>query len=137
MRTDVSTVRPMRHEQEAGGSAQINVGRAVLQDLDLVETLAELQDHVERLTLCILDIQIQELPMRLWWYTIGVPSHQIWLLCMIAHTMTCYHEQHQYTWIFSTYFFEFFGSDDQFLSWTQTICKNLYTTIYLTFIFLL
>jgi len=55
----------MGHQEEAGGPAWRNVGRVVLQYLDLTETLTELQDHVEGLTLGILDIWIEELPMRL------------------------------------------------------------------------
>ena len=55
----------MRHQHEAGEPAQRNIRRAVLQDLDLVETLAELQDHVEGLTLGIPDVWFEELPMRL------------------------------------------------------------------------
>lgn len=51
MHADVGTIRPMGHQQGAGGLAQRNIGRAVLQDLDLAETLAESQDHKEGLTL--------------------------------------------------------------------------------------
>ena len=39
------------------------IGKAVLRDLDLAEALAEQQDHIECLTLGILDVQIEELPM--------------------------------------------------------------------------
>lgn len=56
MHAYVSTVLPIRHQQEAGGPMRRNVGRAVLQDFDLAETLVELQDHVEGLTLGILDV---------------------------------------------------------------------------------
>ena len=63
--TDVGTVRPMGHQQEEGGLVWRNVGRAVLQDFCLTETLAQLRDHVEGLTLDITDIRIDELPMRL------------------------------------------------------------------------
>ena len=38
----VGIVRPMGHQQEVGGLAPRNVGRVVLQDLDLTETLAEM-----------------------------------------------------------------------------------------------
>lgn len=67
-----------------GGLAQRPIGRVVLQDLDLAETLAELQDHIEGLTLGILDVWIEEFPMRLQHHTIGVLSHWMRLLCMIA-----------------------------------------------------
>lgn len=42
MHENFGTVQPMRHQQEAGGPTWRNVGRAVLQDLDLAETLVEL-----------------------------------------------------------------------------------------------
>lgn len=57
MHADVGIVRPMRHQQEASGPVRRNIGRAVLQDLDLAKTLAELKDHVEGLTLGILDVR--------------------------------------------------------------------------------
>ena len=60
MHIDVGTVRLMGHQQEAGEPARRNVGRVVLQDLDMVETLVGLQDHIEGLTLGIPDIQIEE-----------------------------------------------------------------------------
>ena len=42
MHTDVGIVRPIVRQQVASGLAQRNIGRVVLQDLDLAETLAEL-----------------------------------------------------------------------------------------------
>ena len=65
MYADVGPVQPMGHQREAGGPAQRPVGRVALWDLDLAETLAELQDHIEGLTLGIPDVRIEELPMRL------------------------------------------------------------------------
>ena len=56
--------------------------------------LAELQDHIEGLTLGIPDVRIEELPMRLQRHTIGVPSRWMRLLHMIAQAVTCYHEHH-------------------------------------------
>ena len=56
MHADVGTVRHLRHQQEVGGPAWRNSGRAVLQDLDFAETLAELQDHIEGLTLGISNV---------------------------------------------------------------------------------
>ena len=41
------------------------VGRAILRDLDVAETLSALQDQVEGLTLGILDVRTNELPLRL------------------------------------------------------------------------
>ena len=71
-----------------------NVERAVLQDLDLIETLTKLLDHIEGLTLGIPNVRIEELLMRLQHHTIGVPSHWMRLLRMIAQAMTYYHEHH-------------------------------------------
>ena len=65
MHTDVGTIQPVVCQQVAGGPAQRNIKRVVLQDLDLAETLAEVHDHIERLTLGIPDIRIDGLPMRL------------------------------------------------------------------------
>ena len=56
MHADVGTIRPMGHQHEAGEPMWRNVRRAFLQDLDLTETLVELQDHIEGLTLGILDV---------------------------------------------------------------------------------
>ena len=41
------------------------VGRAVLCDLDVANTLAVLQDQIEGLTLSIPDVRTDELPLRL------------------------------------------------------------------------
>ena len=41
------------------------VGRAILHDLDVFETLAVLQDQIEGLTLGISDVRTDELPLRL------------------------------------------------------------------------
>ena len=90
----VGTVRPVGHQQGVSGLARRNIGRAVLQDLDLAETLAELQDHVEGLTLGILNVRIKELPMRLQRHTIGVPGRWMHLFHMIAQGVTYYHEHH-------------------------------------------
>ena len=50
------------------------VGRVVLHDLNVAETLAVLHDHVEGLTLGIQDVRTDKLPLRLQCDTIGVPS---------------------------------------------------------------
>ena len=84
MYTDVGIVRPMGHQQEAGEPVGRNVGREVLQDLDLIKTLADLQHHIEGLTPGIPNVQIEELSMRLQHHTIGVPSRWMRLLHMIA-----------------------------------------------------
>lgn len=94
MYANVGTIRPVVHAQKAGEPTKSTVGRAILQDLDLAQTLAEFQQHVEGLTLGILDVQIEDLPMRLQCHTIGVPSRWMRLLRMIAQAVTCYHENH-------------------------------------------
>ena len=49
------------------------VGRAILRDLDVAETLTTLQEQVEGLTLGIPDVRTDELPLRLQRHTTGVP----------------------------------------------------------------
>ena len=95
MHTDVGIVRLVVCQQVIGVPTQRNIGRVVLQDLDLTKTLAGLPDHIEGLTLGIPDIRIKELPMRLQHHTICVPSCWVRLLCMIAQVVTCYNEHHQ------------------------------------------
>jgi len=70
------------------------VGRAILHDLDVFETLVVLQDQIEGLTLGIPDVRTDELPLRLQCHTTGVPSRWTRLLCMIAQAVTSYHEHH-------------------------------------------
>jgi len=60
------------------------VGRAILCDLDVSETLAVLQDQIEGLTLGILDVRTNELPLKLQHHTNGVPSQGTRLSRMIA-----------------------------------------------------
>lgn len=47
-------------EQGADEPVERPIGRAVLQDLDMVETLAELQQHINELTFGILDCRKEE-----------------------------------------------------------------------------
>jgi len=70
------------------------VGRAILRNLDVAETLSALQDHVEGPTLGIPDVRTDELPLRLQRHTTGVPSRWTRLLHMIAQAVTCYHQHH-------------------------------------------
>ena len=70
------------------------MGRAILRDLDVAETLSALQDQVKGPTLGILDVRNDELPLRLQRHTTGVPSRWARLLRMIAHAMTFYHQYH-------------------------------------------
>jgi len=60
------------------------VGRAILRDLDVAETLLALQDQVKGLILGITDVSTDELPLRLQQHTTGVPSRWTRLLRMIA-----------------------------------------------------
>ena len=66
MYIDVGRIRPVgRPEQETDEPTERTIGREVLQDLYLDDTLTELQQHVEGLTLGIPDVRIEELPKRL------------------------------------------------------------------------
>ena len=49
------------------------IGRAILRNLDVAETLTSLQEQVEGLTLGIPDVRTDELPLRLQRHTTGVP----------------------------------------------------------------
>ena len=53
----------MELEREADVIAERAIGRVVLQDLDMAETLAELRQHIEGLTFGLPDCRIEELPM--------------------------------------------------------------------------
>lgn len=132
MYADIGPIRPMARPREVDAPVERVVGRVVLSDLDIAETMAQLQDHVEGLTLGIPDVQIDELPMRLQRHTTSVPSHQMMLLHMIAQVVACYH-QHNQSRMFSTFIFEFLGQMTNFVLDTKLFCKSLYTTIYLTF----
>ena len=50
------------------------IGRALLRDLDISETLVVLHDRIEGLTLGIQDVRTDELPLRLQRHTTGVSS---------------------------------------------------------------
>ena len=52
------------------------VGRAILRDLDVAETLTALQDQFEGLTLGIPDVRTDELPLRLQWHCYTVICHR-------------------------------------------------------------
>ena len=81
-------------EHGADEPVERNIGRVVLRDLDMAETLTELRQHIEGLTFGIQDCRIKELPMRLQRHTIGVPNCRMWLLRRIARSIACYHEHH-------------------------------------------
>lgn len=71
MYTNIVPVRIMGDPRDVAELAQRSVGREILQDLNLVKTLAKLKNHLEGLTLGILDMWI-ELPMQLQRHTISV-----------------------------------------------------------------
>jgi len=92
---DVGPVQPVaRPRVPAAAPAGESVGRAILRDLNVAETLSALQDQIEGLTLCIPDVRTDELPLMLQRHTTGVPSRWTRLLRMIAQAVTCYHEHH-------------------------------------------
>ena len=63
---DISRIQPVKEpESEVDVPAERAVGRAVLQDLDMAETLTELQKHIEGLTFGIPYFRIEEIPMQL------------------------------------------------------------------------
>ena len=92
---DIGPVRPTVRPRVAAvvpvGEA---VGRAILRDLDVFETLAVLQDQIKGLTLGIPDVRTDELPLRLQRHTIGMLSRWTRLLRMIEHAVTSYHKHH-------------------------------------------
>ena len=89
---DIGPARPVvRRRDPTAAPAGEAVGRAILHDVDVVETLLTLQDQIEGLTLGIPDVRTDELPLRLQRHTTGVSSQWTRLLRMIAQAMTCYH----------------------------------------------
>ena len=94
-RADVGPIRPVaRPRVPASAPAGEAAGRAILRDLNVVETFSALQDQIEGLTLGIPDVRTDELPLMLQRHTTGVSHRWTRLLCMIAQVVTCYHEHH-------------------------------------------
>ena len=63
---DVGPVWPVvRLRVPVAAPAGEAVGRVILRDLDVAETISALQDQVEGLTLCIPDVRTDELALRL------------------------------------------------------------------------
>lgn len=82
---DIGPVRPAAHLRGAVVvPVEEVIGRAILRDLDVSETLAVLQEQIEGLTLGIPNVRTNELPLRLHRHTTSVPSRWTRLLCMIA-----------------------------------------------------
>ena len=95
MYIDVGRIRPVGHpKQGAVEPIERAIGREVLQDLYMVETLSDLQNHIQGLTFEIPYFWIEELPMRLQCHTICIPNRWMQLLCRIARSIACYHEHH-------------------------------------------
>ena len=92
---DVGPVQPVvRLRVPSVAPAGEAVGRAILRNLDVAETLSALQDQVEGLILGIPDVRTDELPLRLQRHTTSVTSRWTRLLRMIAQAVTCYHQRH-------------------------------------------
>ena len=92
---DVGPVQPVvRLRVPATAPTGEVVGRAILRDLDVGETLTALQDQVKGLTLSVPDVRTDELPLRLQRHTTGVPRRWTRLLRMIAQAVTYYHEHY-------------------------------------------
>ena len=82
---NIGPVRPSVHRRyPAAAPAGEALGRAILCDLDVAETLSALQDQIEGLTLGIPDVRNDELRLRLQRHTTRVPSRWTRLLRMIA-----------------------------------------------------
>ena len=60
-----------------------------------IETLAELENHLECLTADILETSIDDIPLRLQRYVIGVPGPFRRFLCRVARTVVSYRDHHQ------------------------------------------
>ena len=59
------------------------------------ETLAELEQDLERLTADILETTIDDIPIRLQRYVVTVPGPFRRFLCRVAHAVVSYREHHQ------------------------------------------
>ena len=59
------------------------------------ETLAELESHLERLTADIPETSIDDIPLRLQRYVIGVPGPFRSFLCRVARAVVSYRDHHQ------------------------------------------
>ena len=59
------------------------------------EILTDLEHHLERLTLDIPETSIDEIPLRLQRYVIGVPGHFRRFLCRVARAVASYRDHHQ------------------------------------------
>ena len=62
---------------------------------EATETFAELESHLERLTADIPETTIDDIPIRLQRYVVGVPGPFRRFLCRVARTMVLYRDHHQ------------------------------------------
>jgi len=62
---------------------------------EATETLAELESHLERLTAYIPETTIDDIPIRLQRYVVGVPGPFRRFLCRVARTVVSYRDHHQ------------------------------------------
>jgi len=62
---------------------------------EAAETLAELEHDLERLTADIPETSIDDIPIRLQCYVVGVPGPFRRFLCRVAHTVVSYRDHHQ------------------------------------------
>jgi len=58
------------------------------------ETLAKLENHLESLTTDIRETSIDDIPLRLQRYVIGVPGPFRRFLCRVARAVVSYHDHH-------------------------------------------
>lgn len=65
-----------------------------LQKPDATKALIELGHKLERLTLDIPDVKIDDLPLRYRRHIVGVPKPISTLLQQVAHVVVCYHDHH-------------------------------------------
>lgn len=62
-----------------------------MQDLNISETLAEFECHVEGLIHSVLETRVNEIPVHFQRYTFDMPNRISQLLCKVAHVIVCYH----------------------------------------------
>ena len=62
---------------------------------EATETLAELEHDLERLTTDIPETTIDDIPIRLQHYVVGVSGPFRRLLCRVAHAVVSYRDHHQ------------------------------------------
>jgi len=62
---------------------------------EAAETLAELEHDLERLTTDIPETSLDDIPIRLQCYVVGVPGPFRRFLCRVARTVVSYRDHHQ------------------------------------------